>query len=795
MRGEIGLNQKDGEYVYNLEVQKELFYSEETLWGVYSFRFVDPVSEMNSGIKLHDRFNTFTISGEIFKLSEGEKYNIRFKDHYTEKYGDGYQFVEVESEGLKRRSAQVEFLSEILPEKIVENISEQYSYSDTLLTDIVSEKIDLSTVKGIQQKQIPVYLERIKEYEKYQEAIVFLSPLGASVKAIVKLTDHFGGVRRLIEIIDKNIYKLTEVSNFGFRRVDDYALELGYKKSSPHRIKSGAYYVLEGMSNRGDIKIPIEDFDKEICKVLDIDAVTDDIFENIISSPDFYYENGYISLTFLREEEWQIAEKIHSLQSNAEPLEGFNEALEETIAEEEEKGGFTLTSEQRKAVALLGDNGVGIINGVAGSGKSFVTKIVVETLNKLNRSYAACSLSGKASNVLLEKGLVNSSTIHRLLKWRPDGDFVYNKENQMGYDLIILDEAPMVNNTLLNQLISAIRDGSRLLLVGDSGQLPPIGHGAVFENLLKVNVPRVELTQVHRQAAKSGIITTANQVRNHQQINSYGFSDTQVIGELQDMRVFNYLDKTSIYDDLMATIRRYHENPITDDKDLQVITAMKRGVLGVPSINQGVQNILNPNDNGKKPFIKVRGNEYRLGDRVIQNGNFYKALGFENILEYENFKKGKKKTLLDVTEDDNLFQEECGKETAIFNGSIGYIKDVVIDPKDKDSGILVEFDSYFGKEYIFYHHNEDKSEVGRLDLAYAITVHRSQGSGFGTVLFTFDYSAFMLLSKEFVYTGITRSINNCLMFVENSALHYAIKQTHSGNRKTYIREFADKLLN
>ena len=774
----------------DLIAEREMFYNEGTMWGVYSFKFADPYDPLKEKIRLHPIYNNFTINGQVFQLEIGEKYTVTFEESYTERYGDGYTFVEVATEGLTKRSAQVEFLHAVLPPGVAQDIVEKNPDNDDLLNSILDGRIDLLDIKRVTSKNIDGYLNAVAEFNTYQEAIVLLAPLGVSINKIQKLSAQLGGSQALIQVINRDIYRLTRFEGFGFKTIDSFALKLGYSKDSKSRILAGAEYVLEQMSTYGDIKIPIESFDKEICKILEVDEVDDKTFDSIISSDKFHYEKGHIALSKYREEELEIASRLLTLLTSAKPLEGFDEAFELAIQEQENKNGFEFTDEQREAISLPKDSGVMVINGVAGSGKSSVTKAIVEALGKIGHSYIAGALSGKAAMVLIQNGLSNSSTIHRMLQWSPNGGFIKNASEPLDEDLVIIDEASMNNNTLFLDILRAIEPGKRLLLIGDNGQLPPIGHGALFEVLLKLNVPRVELTKVHRQAAKSGVITVANEVRHHVQINKYGTEETQVLGELEDMRVFNYIDKTNIYGDLMATLNRFNQNPSTNPKDIQILTAMKKGNLGVPRLNAGAQDILNPHPKGTPlPSITHKDVEFRLGDRVIQNGNFYEATRFENMSDYKLYKKG----IFSLEEEDiegNLQYRSLAQESAVFNGTIGYIVDV-----DKDNGMLVEFNSYVGKDLIYYSHSSEKSEIGMLDLAYAITVHRSQGSGFNTVLFAFDYSAYMLLSKEFVYTGITRAINHCLMFVENTALHHAIKNTQSSNRKTYVREFLEEELN
>lgn len=783
---------QQNKYQYDLIVQKEMFYNDESMWGVYSFKFANPDDEVTSDITIHETWRNFVISGEVFRLTVGETYTVEFEDSYTERYGNGYAFIEVKSEGLTKRSAQVEFLQTVLPPTIADDINFKFPNNDTLLTDIMEKNINLLDVKGITENNIDKYLNAIGEFDKYQKAIVFLAPIGVSIKAIKRLSDSAGGAERLLQIINKNIYALTEFEGFGFRRVDDYALKLGYKVNDSVRLLAGAEYVLEQMSSYGDIKIPIMDFDAQICKVLDVNELTDEIMSEIIGSKKFYYDDGIISLTKYRNEEIKIADRLVEIQENVEELEGFEEAFEEVLREQEEANGFRLTDEQTEAVNLLKNNGIAVINGVAGSGKTMTTKSIVEVFNKLGKTYHASALSGKASQVLVEKGITNSSTIHRMLKWAPVVGFTHNEESPLPNDLVIVDEASMNNNTIFLAVINAIKKGARLLMIGDSGQLPPIGHGALFDTLLKLpNIPRVELTKVHRQAAKSGVIVAANEIREHKQINEFGTEGLQVIGELQDMRVFNYLDKTAIYDDLMATVKRFNDNPNTNPKEIQVLTAMKKGALGVPKLNEGIQNILNPQPTRgvPKPSIKTGSKEFRVGDRVIQTGNFYDATQLISLEYFKQFKQGIN-SISTKDSDGNYTDFEITKTTGVFNGTIGYIVEIVHEAETGGvGGMLIEFETTAGLEYVFYHYTEQVQQIGMLDLAYAITVHRSQGSGFKTVLFTFDYSAYMLLSKEFVYTGITRTINHCLMFVENSALHHAIKNTKSSNRKTYVADF------
>lgn len=759
-------------YKYKLRVKRKMFYDEETRWGVYSFEFVDKSEAYKSGVDVHPIYRNFVISGTAPLLKEGEERLVIFKDSESDKYGKGYSFIEVTSDGLKTPESQAEFLRQMINnDKHYNKIIDMYPPNETYIKDLLDGKYDLKKISGIKEATEKRYLTSLTHHEGYEKAIVKLAPIGVGISTIKKLVDFFEHVDIMLDVIENKIYEITRVRGFGFKKVDELALKIGYKKDEPQRIVAGAAYVLEQMSESGDIKIPIEDFDAEMCKVLEISEVSDEIFHTIMSDNRFSYENGFICLESLRLEELYIATRIATLIKEATVLDGLEENKEKIIGENEARNGFEFNKQQLNLIDNVLNQGVTVLTGAAGTGKTAVVKTVVDIFESSGHSVVAMALSGKAAQVMAENGIENSGTIHRQLKFQ-GGLFAYNEEEPLPYKLIIVDEASMVNNSLFASILSAIANGCRLLVIGDDAQLPPIGHGAVFSTMLNSSMPKARLTEIHRQAAKSGIITAATDIRNGKQLNAYGANDFQVIGELKDMRIFNYVDKTLILEDIKATVEKFISNPLMNPKDLQILTAMKRGSLGVPTLNKEIQEIINPTTaKNKDKFHLVKNQELRVGDRVIQGGNLYDAEGYRSLDSYD-------------------LGEESYK-TDVFNGTIGYIV------KYEENGLLVRFDYYSGTEYVYYAKEDGadgRNPLGMLELAYAITTHRSQGSGFKTVLFAFDYSAYMLLSREFVYTGVTRAIDNCLMFVENTALHQAIKTTKGIDRKTFLNEYLENEL-
>lgn len=755
------------EYKYKLRTKKKLFFDEEKLWGVYSFEFVDWEDEIKSSVKVHPTFKNFVISGNATDLKEGEERLVIFKDSISDRYGEGYEFIEIVSDGLKKPEAQAEFIRQMVDnENRYRQIREIFPPNETYIEDFISGKNDLTLVKGIGEDTQERLINKFQQHEGYQEVIVMLSPIGVGISTVTRLAEDFHGVDNLLKVLDTDVYRITSSPGFGFKKVDDLALKLGYELDSPMRLTAGAEYVLRQMSESGDIKIPIEEFDAEMCNILGIPEINDEIFGTILSDKRFTYIDGHICLEKLRLEELRLAQRLIQLNERAKELEGLEEHKEEIIKSNEAQNGFEFNQQQLDFINGALNQGVTILTGYGGTGKTASLKTVVDIYKNAGYEPVAIALSGKASQVMAESGITNSGTIHRKLNLN-NPDTRNDKENPLQNELVILDEASMVNNSLFLKIVEAIEDGHRFIIVGDDAQLPPIGHGAVFHTLLNSDLPISRLTEIHRQAANSGIITAATDVRNGKQLNRYGSSENQVIGNMKDMRIFNYVDKTRIPDDLKAVVQQYVKNPNMNPQDLQVLTAMKRGSLGVQKLNEELQEILNPHPEGKKKdFHLVNDVEIRVGDRVIQNGNLYKAVGYKSMGHYE---LGEHFT------------------TDVFNGTIGYVVDYT------KHGLLVKFDLYTGTEYVYYAKEAEagKKPIGMLSLAYAITTHRSQGSGFKTVFFVFDYSAYMLLSKEFVYTGITRAIDQCLMFVENTALHQAIKTTQGVTRKTFLDEFLE----
>lgn len=780
------------EYQYELQVVKELFFDENSQWGAYSFKIANN-SEHSQAMKeivVNELYQTFVISGKTERLMEQEKYKIVFTDSYSERYGKGYAFVRVVPDDMESLSSQKHFIKFTLTEKQADGIIRKFGQEPDLIDGIISGKHDITYVNGIGESVREGIVEKMKEYKGLGELVHLFSDLDISRTSILAIQQHFQNTAQVKYILENDFYRLTEVKGFGFKTVDAYALEKGIPKNSPSRLVKGAIYYFEEKGKNGDIKIDINTFDKEFCDLLDITEIDDETFNIIINSPDVTYINGSLALTDYVEEEKFIAQKLKELLQNVETSNIDEKRVNELIAEEEELNGFQFTDKQKEAIKTIIYQGVTIITGSAGTGKSKTVTTAVNILSTLGYSYIALALSGKAANVLQQNGLSNAGTLHRMLKWNPQVTWNIRQTSEMGesfdgledeiisQQVIVVDEASMLNNSIFARLLHQVKSGSRVVIVGDKGQLPPIGHGNVFTQLLESDLPAIKLDKIHRQAAKSGIISCANKVDKGKSFIPKGESGTHVLGELKDFYLFGFMDKTRILNSLQRAIEKFANNPDENNDDLQVITPMKKGTLGTVNLNQMIQSVFNPIRFGE--VNHPIGNKMYLqkGDRVIQNGNKYdipKLLCFDAYVE------------------DSLDFDHNHEPTNVYNGTIG----TIVDMRKLGNGVghvqaIVKYENFDGVEYVVYNtltNGMGESSISSLGLGYAITVHRSQGSGFHTVFFAFDYASYMLLSKELIYTGMTRTIKRLFMFAELNALEYGIRTTKSRNRKVFLGGF------
>lgn len=379
-------------------------------------------------------------------------------------------------------------------------------------------------------------------------------------------------------------------------------------------------------------------------------------------------------------------------------------------------------------------------------------------LTRYNYHSEGTCLAGKAALVLQESTGMQSSTIHRLLKYQ-NGKFLYNKDCKMDLDVLFIDESSMVNGELMLSILQSLPDGSKIVFIGDVQQLTPIGSCQVFYDLLNSSlVPKALLTKPHRQALKSGIITTSLSVINQEQIFDSSFEGFQTRGELNDMDLLIYKDKTGKVDEVVNIYMKYLKEA-DDIMDVEIVTPMKlRGDLSVYNLNTLIQSKINPINPKRKHIVNSLDKDHtytiQVGDKVMNTTNKYDVpLANETTIDEFGF--------------------EHVKKTDVFNGNFGVVKDI------DDGFITIDF---VGIGEVIFDAKDSKS----LWLGYACTISKSQGSGFAYTIVTIDSSAYIMLNAELLYTGITRAKKRCALVGENKAIRQAIKKRETKTKQTYL---------
>ena len=728
-------------YSFKLIPENELFYSDDSNYGVYKFSTIDdiPYLEDNSYILFDKKSDNKigTIVGNMQQLIIGEEYEVETTVEFNKKYNSWqYKPIRIVTKKPTNKDEQLRFLKSIITEKQSETLVEAYP---NIVDDIINNKeIDLNKTKGIKEYTFSKIKKKVLDNYVIADVLAMLQPLGISYKMILKLVENESNPTLLKIKLHDNPYMLTKIHGLGFKRVDGLALKINpdIRISEKRTYAFLVYYFNEIGSNEGHTWVYIDKL-KKIVKENVPECI--EIFDEIIIKEKdnpvvLYVSDDRISLKRYYNIEKQIFKKINELQNS---YSEYNINPKQAIINTQNRMGFELTDEQKEAIYSLVDNNVIVITANAGGGKTTVINGVIDMF-KPKYTVAMCSLSAKAAQRMVEVTGSEAQTIHRLLGYKGFG-FTFNEINPLPYDVIVLDEASMVNAELFLDLIKAIKNGSKLVLVFDDAQLPPIGVGNIASDLLKsTNIKINKFTKVHRQASKSGILVDANKVR--QGISPVETPKSKIVhGELKDMYYLFRNDREMIND---LAIKAYLEaiDKVGID-NVTIITPRKKDcVNSTREINNKIQDLLIGND---VPFVNKGKYKIKLGAKVIQRVNDY--------------------------------------EKDVVNGEIGYIDKIYKDKEVDEIFFNIKFNE---NKTITYH----KDEVVSIDLAYALTVHSSQGSEWDVVIVVIDNSHYILLDNCLLYTAITRASKKCMLIAEPSAFQKCIRTNKGKERQTFLKE-------
>ena len=644
-------------------------------------------------------------------------YGKQFQIHsYTEKMPE-------DSLAMERYlgSGAIKGIGAALAARIVRHFGE-----DTLR--IVEEEPErLSEVKGISEKKAREIAAQVTEKADMRRAMIFLQKYGISLNLGAKIYQKYG--QAVYGVLQENPYRLAEdISGVGFKIADEIASRIGIHTDSDYRIRSGMLYTLMQASGEGHIYLPQKELFERASRLLDVDpsymekhlmdmAIDRKLVLKETKEATLVYPSKYYQI------ELNTARMLNELNIKCPENEKL---VERRLAQIQKETGTVLDEMQKKAVKEAAENGLFILTGGPGTGKTTTINAIIRFFEGEGAELRLAAPTGRAAKRMTETTGYEAQTIHRLLELNgvPDEEhdnqaihFDRNAQNPLDADVIIIDEMSMVDIFLMHSLLQAITAGTRLILVGDENQLPSVGPGNVLRDIIRSQVfPVVELTKIFRQASESDIVVNAHKINRGEQVS--------LDNKSRDFFFLKRYDADIIIRVVIALIQekmpRYVEaRPF----EIQVLTPMRKGLLGVERLNQILQRYLNPPDSGKREY-EAGQQMFREGDKVMQVKNNYQ-------MEWEV--RGK-------------YGIPVEKGVGVFNGDTGILKEI----NEFSETASVEFEDGRWAEYSF-------KQLEELELAYAITIHKSQGSACPAVILPILSGPRMLLNRNLLYTAVTRA--------------------------------------
>ncbi len=603
----------------------------------------------------------------------------------------------------------------------------------------------LVEVPGLGPKRTKMIAAAWEEQKAIKEVMVFLQSVGVSTSIAVRIYKKYEDAS--ISVVRNQPYRLAaDVWGIGFLTADRIAQAVGIPHDSPERVKAGLQYALSQSTDQGHCFLPEERLIADGVKLLQVDTglvidclaeLAEDpegvVREKVPGPEDGQPVTAVYLVPFHRAEIALAAQVQRLLRTPEDRMPAFQDVdWDKALAWLARRTGATLAPEQEAAVRLALSRKVAVLTGGPGCGKSFTVRSVIELARARNAKVVLAAPTGRAAKRLSELTGAEASTVHRLLELKPGGDAAYDRERPLDADLVVVDEASMLDLLLANKLIKAVAPGAHLLLVGDVDQLPSVGAGEVLRDLLAEGgpVPAVRLTTVFRQAQKSGVVTNAHRINSGVPPLTEGLDDffLFVEDETEDAGVLA-VD--------VAARRIPAKFGLNPRRDVQVLAPMHRGPAGAGHLNGLLQQAITPGRPGL-PEKRFGGRVFRVGDKVTQIRN--------------NYDKG---------------------ENGVFNGTVGVV--TALDPDEQKLTVLTDED-----EEIVY----DFDELDELAHAYAMTIHRSQGSEYPAVVIPVTTSAWMMLQRNLLYTAVTRAKKLVVLVGSRKAIGQAVRTVSAGRRCT-----------
>ena len=702
-----------------------------------------------------------TLVGNMVAMEKGLTYTVRVVKEYNEKY-NSIQYAVVYSQEIREFKTEQQVKDFLLMFISHRQIDALYKVHSNPLEVIDARNVDLlCEASGIGKATAERIIARYEACKDYGPTYGELGKLGITKNMIDKLIEHFKSADTVLHYVKNDPYILAdEITGIGFRKADEIALNNGVHRHDVKRVRAFIIYSLNEIANSyGSTYVYYDALMHRIDETLGkdtpqdvIDNAIDELIEKgILWCMDTTYEDGTVEtklalMKFYKIEE-RIARHLQRLISAPNKVSLTSEQIDSSIKAQEAKQGWNYTDTQKYGVKVIADNNVVIIRGYGGTGKSSTVAGLLACLDD-DYQFVQCALSGKASQNLVDITGEEGYTIHRLLGYNPKQGFTYNKDNPLETDMVILDEGSMVDIALAAKLLEAIPSGAKLVILGDSNQLECIGGGNFFLDVIDSEiVPVVTFDKIHRQGAKSGIIPFSIDVANGNCKYKQNWQGEEVLGELQDLKMigFTHEEGNDTRPSIDLIMREYKEM-YSECKDISQITvALPTNTRGTCTqvVNKLIQDFVQPKRRrGIGMEIGLGSNKIEVyrGDRIIVLRNNY--------------------------------------ELDIYNGNVGEVTKI-----DKDEGILTV--DIYGKGSV----EINGEALDFLDLGYAISTHKLQGSTIPYLIYCVDYTHYVMLCKEQIYTGITRAKKRASFIFETKALAYGIKTSKVKHKQTFLYHF------
>jgi len=695
-------------------------------------------------VKVYGRRDLVTVIGNMVNPTPGEIVRMEGAWGTHPKYGEQFRIVHCRSttpatvHGIEKYlgSGLIKGIGPVMARRIVKRFREE-----TL--DVIEKDIErLAEVDGVGEKRIDMIRRAWAEQKEIREVMVFLQSHGVSTAYGAKIYKQYG--RDAISIVRENPYRLAaDVFGIGFVTADRIAEKLGFARDSDLRAQAGLLYALHEMADEGHVYGPYETLVEKCRELLGIDrdvilralaaaaldkqVVIEDLNED---GPEFRENHKAVYLAGYHVAETNAAARLRALLDTPPAVRKID--VDKALPWVQEKLSIRLAEKQVAAVRCASENKMMVITGGPGTGKTTIINAVLKLYSAVGTKILLAAPTGRAAKRMSETTGQEAKTIHRLLEYNlRKGGFQKNENAPLDVDLLVIDEASMIDTILMHHLLKAVPGRATLILVGDVNQLPSVGAGNVLKDIIDSGVvPVVALSEIFRQARESSIIVNAHR------INGGTLPVFENAGDgLDDFYFIEQEDPEKVLEIIIRLVgeripKRFGLSPVTD---IQVLTPMHRGTVGAANLNVALQKALNPGEGG----VTRGGNTFRVGDRVMQIVNDY--------------------------------------DREVYNGDIGRI--IAIDGETAEVTVVID-----GREVVY-----DFSDLDELVLAYAVSVHKSQGSEYPAVVIPVLTQHYILLQRNLLYTAVTRGKRLVILVGTKKAVAIAVRNNRTEMRYTGLR--------